>query len=148
MNYSKQKQENILAFVHDEVKYGEKFKCLYKIAQAFKENGVGWGLTCSAALFFDGIVDDFHDYDIVIAKEDIDKAVNALERIGKKETTINKSCFKSNYYGEYSVEGIPLDVIGNFGVLTFGAHYVYDFKGKDVTMVKISNDFEVQLCLR
>lgn len=142
--YQKQRNANIQAFTYDKEYYGKKYESLRKLSKAFKEAGIGWGVSCSACLFFNGINDDFHDYDIVIAKGDSEKAIEVLRKIGIEENANNKRCFHSDYYGEFSVEGVDIDVICEFGVHTFGAHYIYNFDPQYATIIKI-DDFEVPI---
>lgn len=144
-NYTEQKTANIQAFVFNTEEYGQKYKCLRKLTEAFDNAGVRWGLSCSAVLFFHGISDHFTDYDIVIDKHDIEKAIEILKEIATEEEAYSKPCFKSDYYGEVVLEGVELDVICVFGVNTFGAHYVYDFDIKYVNFVEIEEDFIVPL---
>jgi len=143
--YNEQKAINIQAFVYNEEVYRQKYECLRSLAIAFKKEGVKWGLCCSSALFFNGIVDDFHDYDIMIAESDSEKAVKVLKAIAIEEEPIFKSCFySSRYYGEFALNGVDIDVMCPFGVYTFGTQYTYSYNYEQATIVTI-DDFEVPL---
>jgi len=140
MMYNYQEQANIQAFLEDE-KYADRHSVLKTISQLFEANHIKWALACSSPLFFLGIQDDFHDFDVLVAPEDAEKADELLQSIGEKENPeLNPArtrYFDDDYFGKFKIDGVPLDVISEFGVQTFGTCYKYHFVAEQIEKIKI-----------
>lgn len=59
-----------------------KEKALRRLADKFSAKGVTWAIGGSWLLCQHGILDTFHDFDILVAEKDADKAENVLARLG------------------------------------------------------------------
>ena len=65
-----------------------KLSILTKIAEKFAKQKISWALGASGMLFIRGVVNDFNDLDLIIAKEDEKKAKrykNSIKKNRKKE---------------------------------------------------------------
>lgn len=140
--YIQQATHNRHALVYDP-EYQKRLTALTNLTKAFKNNNVNWALTCSAELFLDGIVDNFHDLDIVIAPENCSSAISVLNIIGSRKKIdkdpSRKRCFYATQFAEYVINGIDVDVICEFGVTTFGVEYCYHFKQSQVHTIEIGS---------
>ena len=126
-NYDIQRMSNILAFLTDPV-YGERLEILKKISTAFEENGVSWALSCSTALFFRGILDDFHDYDVLVSQKDTQRAKEILSDCGlvlNPNTPQKNTFFCSPDYVQASCGNVEFDIITDIALKTFGGKYTY-----------------------
>ena len=70
-DYSDQANNNQASFLSD-LQYKERKDVFITLAKAFTNAGVNWTVGCSLSLFFRGIVDDFHDIDLIVSLRDID----------------------------------------------------------------------------
>ena len=105
-NYDYQSQANIQCFLEDS-EYGERKMALYKLFDKFNQENIHYGISCSFNLFIRGIVDEFHDFDLLVDSEDIPKI---KEYITKKEWWDTIDCFDA--------------IIGEIGLRD---HHVDDF---------------------
>lgn len=128
--YEKQASANIAA-LNWNPDYSERLKTLYKIAKCFEKENVMYSFTCSFGLFLQGIVDNFHDFDLLVAPKSFKKVTEILDLIGSKKTydkdPSRQEHFCSQDFAEYTVDGIDIDVICEFGFTTFDISYIYHF---------------------
>lgn len=122
-NWEKQKHANIMAFLTGP-EYRERKGVLESLCNVLKSTNVVWGLSCSTALFFTGICDEFNDLDIIIKLDDVEKFEEAFNKIGKIATfTPQKPGFISPYYKEGKIKNIHVDLVGDFTLNTFEKEY-------------------------
>lgn len=120
-DYRLQATNNILAFYDAE--YTPRRELLHRIVEKFDNSGLQWCVGCSFSLFLRGIVDDFHDFDILVANKDIEKAKNIMREITKAEpiaTGGNGFC-NSDDYSHWQFNNCDIDLIAGFRVETFGS---------------------------
>lgn len=136
-NYNYQAEANISCLLED-VEYSERKECFLMLFEEFFKEGIGWGVACSMNLFLRGIVDDFHDLDLIVDIKDIDKIKKIMKRNGAKliATGGNGYC-ESAVYLHYQLGRTDIDVISGFQIVTFGTNYIYNFNSKELDYVKI-----------
>lgn len=108
--------------------YREKLEILRKVSKAFEENGIHWAISCSSALFFRGIVDDFNDYDLLLDVKDVEKAKKVLTSCGvvlDENTPQKNTYFDSPYYQQAKAGNVEFDLIADISVKTFGGLYTF-----------------------
>ena len=139
--YSTQATSNSVALAYSK-RYRTRLGVLQKLCKEFAEQDVEWAVACSFELFLLGIVDDFHDFDILVAPKSFQDVCGILERIGSRKTydkdPSRQGCFSSKHFAEFEVDGIDIDLICEFGVTTFGCFYQYHFNENDVVEVKVA----------
>ena len=132
--YEKQKMANILAFLTDE-RFEKRRVCLERITRRLYGTGVTWSIAMSCALFFTGIVDDFHDIDILIDINDVKRfetIVESVEGFKIDHNTLQKDSFTSPYYKEAMLGTVHFDLIGDMTVNTFECSYCYKLKREHI----------------
>ena len=77
---------NNMVCLYEDTEYLERKEVFLKLIKIFKENNVKWALGCSMNLFCRGIIDDFHDLDLIVAGESIEKVKKIMEGIGANLT--------------------------------------------------------------
>lgn len=139
MEYHIQKEANISAYLWEK-EYAVWRKTLEKVVHAFEEEKVKWAISCSANLFFRGIVDDFHDLDLLIEESYIPIVKSIMKKLGADllESEDIEEC-KSNVFMEYKLDGIDFDIISGFRVITFGTQYLYELNPRDIEFIKVEN---------
>ena len=53
--------------------YTPRRELIHRIVNEFEKRGILWAVGCSFSLFLRGIVDDFHDFDVLVANEHIEE---------------------------------------------------------------------------
>ena len=139
MEYQVQREANYVAFLWDRT-FTKWRDVLEKLAKAFYEEDIKWALTCSSNLFFKGVVDDFHDLDILVEESAISKVKSVMNKLGAElqESPDIKEC-KSNVFLEYEIDGMDLDIISGFRILTFGTQYLYELETKDIEYISVDD---------
>ncbi len=144
-DYRDQAYANHLALLSSE-EFQERLEVLKTIARVFSKYGIIWALAFSSNLFLRGIVDDFHDFDLLISSRDVDKLDEALKEIGVKIiSTSQKGVFSSPYYKEAELGRVHLDIIVGIEINTFGTTYRYEVKEEELFMVNLDGNIYVPL---
>lgn len=127
-------------------KYRERKKVFLNLIEEFKKFNVGWALGCSMNLFLRGIIDDFHDLDLLVNIKDIDKIKKIMEEKGAilTETGGNGFC-ESDMYMHYQLGRVDVDIISGFRIVTFGTEYYYPYKSNQVDIVEVMDNIKVPL---
>lgn len=120
VDYRSQALDNILAFYDAE--YTQRRELLYRIVREFESQKILFALGCSFSLFVRGIVDDFHDFDILVSNEHIEKAKQIMEEIiGAKLVAVGGNGYcNSDDYSHWQINNCDVDLIAGFRVDTFG----------------------------
>lgn len=136
-NYEYQSEANVLCLLEDE-EYLERKEALFKLTDEFNKSGIRWGLACSMNLFLRGLVDEFHDLDLVVEEEDIPKVKDIMEKNGGilKATGGNGFC-ESNCYMHFQLKRVDIDIISGFRIITFGTKFLYNFNETEIEYIKV-----------
>ena len=110
-----------------------KLEVLRKIAKELNKENVTWAVGASVLLFFKGIVNEFHDIDIMFDEADAQKVKNILNKLGKHIPSLPNEMFKTKYFYEYIIDNVEIDAIGGFMVVKDGKDYDCSLIKKDIT---------------
>lgn len=136
-DYNYQAKENIRCFLTD-TEYLERRLAFKTFFEEFQKNNVRFGLICSSSLFFMGLVDDFHDFDVLIDSRDAEEVKNIMAKHNAKlvETGGNGFC-ESDVYMHYQLDRVDVDILGGFKLLTYGTSYQYNFSSTELNYIDI-----------
>ncbi len=84
-----------------------KEKALRRMAEKLNAANICWGIGASWLLFHWGITDSYHDFDIVVADADVEKADRVLSKLGMK--TLGE-WDNQEFHGEYHFDGADIDM--------------------------------------
>lgn len=145
--YLYQSDANIACLLDDE-EYSERREALFKLVKSFEQEKIKWGLGCSANLFLRGIVDEFHDFDLIVDGDDVDKVKKILEGMGAEcvATGGNGYCESEKYF-HYQLGRVDVDVISGFKVCTFGGQYLYRWNVREIEYCSIYEESKVAIPL-
>lgn len=102
----------------------EKLAVLKKAAAALNGADVTWCLGASGLLYFKGLVETFHDIDIMVTEEDADKAEAVFLALGARRLPPNPDeKYRTRRFLEYVLEGVEFDVIAGFVIVNGGTEY-------------------------
>ena len=93
-----------------------KLELLARIGAAFNARGIRWGLGASALLYCRGLVEDFHDLDLLVELEDAPLAREVLSSLGRFLGAPRHPSYCSKSFAQYEVEGVKVDLIGGFAI--------------------------------
>lgn len=102
-----------------------KLTILTKIAEKFAKQKISWALGASGMLFIRGVVSDFNDLDLIIAKEDEKRALTILRKLGIEKKLTSKPEYCSEGFYNFVIDEIDIDVIVNFGILAHQQKYIF-----------------------
>ncbi|WP_017415220.1 nucleotidyltransferase family protein [Clostridium tunisiense] len=112
-----------------------------------KLNGenITWAVGASILLNHYGLVDKPNDIDIMVHIKDIEKADKVLTSLGKKKIQEKVSTYDTEYFYEYVVNGIDVDVMAGMVINHEEGSYKYKFNNEAITSKKIINGIEIPL---
>ena len=141
--WENQSARNILALLTSE-EYTNRKEVLEKVCSSFNTEGIRYALSCSAALFVQGLVDDFNDFDILFHIDDVTKMEKAMESIkAQLLPTIQKSAFTSPYYKEAIFQNEHFDLVGDFTVATYNKTFCYPVKTDEIQFIPIEGIIDI-----
>lgn len=109
---------------------------LKKLCDAFKREKLHWALAWSAGLFFRGIVDDFHDLDIVVESINREKMVQFLNTVGAEiESEYNDPCFTTKVFFRCYLDGVEMDIMSDFGMTVNQIDYKLEFSMAEIDII-------------
>lgn len=142
-----QSEANISCLFEDK-EYSDRCYAILEVLRAFKEKNVHFGLACSFNLFLRGIVDEFHDFDIIIDNKDVDKVKKIMENLGAELIATGGNGFcESEVYMNFHLGRVDFDIISGFKLLTFGTQFIYHYNEDEIEMIKIYENETIEIPL-
>ncbi len=138
MDYERQQNANLLSFYTDDEMEKKRNILLRLIEETSKENVI-WALLCFCAIYFRGVVDEYHDYDVLIEHDSVNKFIEIFKTMGGKiEFGQNgkEAFFNSKVFGFGEIDGVEFDLISGFTVTTYGTSYCYELKKEEIEYIK------------
>ncbi len=125
----------------------DKLAVLKKIAHSLNENEVHWAVGASLLLYFHDLVTEFHDIDIVVEIDDVDKLKNCLNQFGTLLPENSKSQYGTRYFLEYQIEDVDVDAMAGFTVFSdgeehdcsFHREHIAEYKNLDGVMIPLDS---------
>lgn len=101
----------------------QKINTLTKIAKMFNNNQINWALGASTMLYFNDIVNNFNDIDILVAESDIARVKQILKPYGCPSPATNNPQYKTKHFLTYQINGVSIDVFAGFTIINAGQSY-------------------------
>lgn len=136
-NYKEQALNNWVSLFEDP-EYEERKEVFLLLNDAFFEKRVEWAIGCSMNLFLRGIVDEFHDLDLIVDINSISTIKSIMKELGAelKGTGGNGFC-ESDIYLHYQLGRVDIDIISGFRIITFGTSYYYPYNKLEIDSLDI-----------
>lgn len=112
---------------------------LYKIADTFNENNITWAVGGSLLLFYYDILETPKDIDIIIKPSDQEKVFSILKHMGNEKQTKEVENYKTGVFGKFDINGIEVDIIGDFYIKSTIGYYLHPFPPKELKFIDINN---------
>lgn len=87
------------------------FQTLSCIGEKLNKENISWGVGASILLNHYNLVNNPKDIDILVALEDIHKADEILKSLGHKKVREFNESYSTEYFNEYVINGIDIDVM-------------------------------------
>lgn len=115
------------------------------IGSKLNEENIAWAVGASILLNHYGLVDKPNDIDIMVHIKDIEKADKVLTSLGKRKIQEKVSTYDTEYFYEYVVNGIDVDVMAGMIINHEEGAYEYKFDSEAIADKKIINAIEIPL---
>ncbi|RCW40120.1 MULTISPECIES: hypothetical protein [unclassified Halanaerobium] len=108
-------------------------KVLSELAVKLNKKNIRWGVGASVMLNYYGLVDSPNDIDIIVSSDDSSKADKILRSTGEKNFSSDLEIYKSDFFANYSVNGVEVDLIAGFSIKQNSSYFKYDFDKNSIT---------------
>ena len=116
---------------------------LSNIGEKLNSSNITWAVGASILLNQFGLIDKPNDIDIFVDIKDIERADKILKNIGEKKVYENTSTYSTEYFYEYVIDGIDIDVMAGFAINHNSGVFEYVFDHDSISEFKIINGVRV-----
>ena len=121
------------------------FNTLSYIGEKFNEANVLWAVGASIMLSQHNIIQKPNDIDILVDTKDIHKVDEILKTIGEKKVRDKVATYSTEYFYEYIVSGIDVDIMAGFKINHIEGTFEYVFDDKSISQIKNINGVSIPL---
>ena len=118
-------------------------KVLSELAVKLNEKNIRWGVGASVMLNYYGLVDSPNDIDIIVSSDDSRVADKILMSLGEKNFSSDLEIYKSEFFANYSINGVEVDLIAGFSIKQNSSYFKYDFDKKSITEIWNLEEIEI-----
>lgn len=115
------------------------------IGEKLNEENILWGVGASILLNHYGLVESPNDIDILVHTKDIEKLDSVLKSLGEKKLEEKVSTYATEFFYEYIVKGIDVDVMAGFIIKHNEGEYKYTFDNESITEMKNINGINIPM---
>lgn len=106
---------------------------LLHLAEKIEKKKLTWAIGGSLMLSLRGFPSIPNDIDIMVTEQDAHILIELLDSVATRlPTTSNHSVLTSTHFAKYSLDGIGIDVMANFGVYHANGLYVFPFQSDSI----------------
>jgi hypothetical protein len=115
------------------------------IGEKLNKEDILWGVGASILLNHYGLVENPNDIDIMVHTKDIKKLDIVLKSLGEKKLEEKVSTYATEFFYEYVVKGIDVDVMAGFTINHNEGEYKYIFENNSISEMKNINGVNIPL---
>lgn len=119
------------------------FNTLSYIGKKLNDSGVVWGVGASLLLNQFSLIDKPNDIDIFVDIKDIDKVDEILKGIGDKKPWEKASTYSTEYFYEYVINGVDIDVMAGFRINHNSGVFEYVFDNRSISETRKINGVDI-----
>ena len=112
---------------------------LLSIARKLNSHHIKWVLGGSLMLYYEGIISQVNDIDILIKESDKQKVTDIFDQLGTKKEHEDSVSFKTPVFLEYVVGQIDVDVMGGLTITKGNINHYFPLKDDDYRTILIKN---------
>jgi hypothetical protein len=102
-------------------------QALIRIAHDLNASNILWGVGASLLLQQYGLTDTCKDIDLLVSVADIQTADHILSAMGEKQTEKPSGIYATDYFYEYIIDGVNIDVMAGLKIKTGKTVFEYTF---------------------
>lgn len=121
-------------------------KSIILIAQQFNQNNIHWAVGGSLMLQHYHLSSDPKDIDLVVSTKDIKQVDAILTSLGTKKKQTNKKEFATEYFYEYEIANVGVDVMAGFAIIHSEGTYTYPFDQHSISSTSIIAETSIPYC--
>ena len=122
-----------------------KLYTLSMIANCLNANGITWAVGGSTMLFLKGLVDSFHDIDLMVDEQQVEKAHLLLADMGHELPFKDNPAFQTRHFHEFIINDTEVDLIAGFVIVNGGQAYECPLLPADITESVVVNTTPIPL---
>ena len=122
----------------------DKLKVLSRLAAEFNKENIVWAVGASGLLYFKGYVESFNDLDLMVTVDDAEKMETILNSFGSLQPS-EKGNFETRHFRKFVVDGVEVDMIGGFAIVSSGRVHECDLKSEQISEWITVNGQEIPL---
>ena len=94
----------------------KKIELLQKIAHRFNEANIEWALGASMLLYFNGIISEFHDIDLMVSVHGAEQVRTILSEMGELHAPASAPdpMYRTKVFMEFTIDSVGIDVMAGF----------------------------------
>ncbi|MEG0308531.1 MAG: hypothetical protein RR636_11340 [Clostridium sp.] len=112
------------------------FNCLSHMGSKLNEANVLWAVGGSILLNNFGLIDKPNDIDILVGIDDIKQVEEILDNMGQKKIWKKTDIYSTQYFYEYIINGVEIDVMSGFNINHSNGVFEYNFDYKSISEMK------------
>ncbi len=109
-----------------------KLLVLSQVAERLNKEHITWAVGASLLLYLKGKTDTFHDIDLMLLEEDVDRAKAVLSELGELQPANPNAQYKTRTFLEYVINQVDFDVMAGFVIVKDGKDYDCSLKKEDI----------------
>lgn len=118
-------------------------KVLTNIGKALNNSDILWSVGASLLLNRYGLADNPTDIDITVSVSDINKIDLILSAMGQKQPESTSDIYLTDFFYEYVIDGINVDVMAGLKIRSGSAVFTYKFDEESVPHSFIINNVNI-----
>ncbi|SHE70801.1 hypothetical protein [Clostridium fallax] len=119
------------------------FDTLKYIGKIFNDNNINWAVGASILLKKYDLITRPNDIDILVDIKDIETIDLILKSIGEKRKSEKIEIYSTEYFYEYVVNGIDIDIMAGFTINHENGKYRYIFDNKSISSIEIIDGIKI-----
>lgn len=121
------------------------FQVLSYIGEKLNNENIFWAVGGSIVLNHYGLVDSPNDIDIIVHKKDVETLDNILKSLGDKKGRDETKVYSTEYFYEYNICDVDIDVMSGFIINHSSGMYKYPFDQESIGDFKDINGVKVPI---
>lgn len=122
-----------------------KINMLVRIAKSFNQNHIRWNLGASCMLYLREITNEFHDIDLLIHEDDVQKVKEIMSSYPLIKKVTSPLKYRTKVFLNYEVEGVDIDLMARFSIVDQEKIYEFPLLLEDINEYILVNNEKIYL---
>ena len=122
-----------------------KLEVLAFIAEKLNRENITWAVGGSLLLYLKGKAKDFHDIDIMVIEEDVQRLKHILLEFGRLQASPSDAKYRTRTFLEFIVDNTDIDILAGFVIVNNGKEYDCALKRDEICETATVNGEKIPL---